>query len=149
MSICYGYQPGVGDSNGHCGESTLRRDLAAFEAAYHSLKAFDPVDSSRITIHGSSMGSALAPHLANKLGAAGVISDVTFVKTWFEHMLEIEQRIRLFEGDSPAEVARKINEGYIPLYYGRLIEKIISAGDSGATTTGKVNTIEGNHSGSY
>ena len=69
------------------------------------------------------MGSALAPHLANKLGASGVISDGTFVKTWFEHMLEIERRVRLFEGDSPTEVAQKMNDGYIPLYYGMLIEK--------------------------
>lgn len=116
-------KPGVGDSNGHCGESTLYRDLAAFEAAYESLQAFDRADPSRIIIYGSSMGSALAPYLANKLGASGVISDGTFVKTWFEHMLEIERRIRLFEGDSAAEVARKMNEGYIPLYYGMLIEK--------------------------
>lgn len=116
-------KPGVGDSEGHCGESTFMQDIAAFEAAYQELKNMDSVDSTRIIIYGSSMGSALAPYLANKLGAAGVISDGTFVKTWFEHMLEIERRIRLFEGDSPATIARKMNQGYIPLYYGMLIEK--------------------------
>ncbi|MEM9297168.1 MAG: PDZ domain-containing protein [Bacteroidota bacterium] len=116
-------KPGVGDSNGHCGESDFHRDISAFEAAYQSLKKSKHVDSTNIIIYGSSMGSALAPHLANKLGAAGIISDGTFVKTWFEHMLEIERRIRLFEGDSPVEVARKMNEGYIPLYYGMLIQK--------------------------
>ena len=117
-------KPGVGDSNGHCGESNLQRDLAAFEAAYGSLKKFHLTDTTKMIIYGSSMGSALAPHFANKLGAAGVISDGTFVKTWFEHMLEIERRIRIFEGDSPAEVSRKMNEGYIPLYYGMLIRKL-------------------------
>ncbi|MEM9855936.1 MAG: PDZ domain-containing protein [Bacteroidota bacterium] len=116
-------KPGVGDSNGDCGESTFLQDIAAFEAAYQSLKELDQVDSTNIIIYGSSMGSALAPHLANKLGASGIISDGTFVKTWFEHMLEIERRIRSFEGDSPGEVAQKMNEGYIPLYYGMLIEK--------------------------
>ena len=69
------------------------------------------------------MGSALAPFLANKTGVAGIISDGTFVKTWFEHMLEIERRILTFQGNSPAQVMDKINKGYIPLYYGMLIEK--------------------------
>ncbi len=116
-------KPGVGDSNGHCGESDFMRDITAFEAAYQGLKGFERTDPSKIIIYGSSMGSALAPYLTNKLGASGIISDGTFVKTWFEHMLEIERRIRLFEGDSPMEVARKMNEGYIPMYYGMLVEK--------------------------
>ncbi|TRX62639.1 PDZ domain-containing protein [Fulvivirga sp. M361] len=117
-------KPGVGDSNGHCGESDLQRDLAAFEAAFKSLRNFKLTDTTKMVIYGSSMGSALAPYFANKLGAAAVISDGTFVKTWFEHMLEIERRIRAFEGDSPTEVMRKMNEGYIPLYHGMLIKKM-------------------------
>ncbi|WP_185152879.1 serine aminopeptidase domain-containing protein [Fulvivirga aurantia] len=116
-------KPGVGDSNGHCGESTFYQDIAAFKAAYQSLKNHDKVDSTNIIIYGSSMGSALAPYMANEMGAEGVISDGTFVKTWFEHMLEIERRIKLMQGKTPMEVSQLMNEAYIPLYYGMLIEK--------------------------
>ncbi len=116
-------KPGVGDSNGNCGESDFHRDIAAFKASYQQLKRHAMADSTNIIIYGSSMGSALAPYLANELGAQGIISDGTFVKTWFEHMLEIDRRIRLFQGQTPAEVGRIVNEGLIPLYYGMLIEK--------------------------
>jgi len=123
MTVMRVEKPGVGDSYGNCGESDFHRDIDAFRAAYKSLRRHPKADSTNIIIYGSSMGSALAPFLAKELGAEGVISDGTFVKTWFEHMLEIERRIKNFQGNSPAEVARLINEIYIPLYYGMLIEK--------------------------
>jgi len=116
-------KPGVGDSNGNCGQSNFEEDILAFITALKDLKSKNYVDSSKVIIYGSSMGSALAPYLANKVGVAGVISDGTFVKTWFEHMLEIERRILEFKGNSPSEIMEKMNEGYIPLYYGMLVEK--------------------------
>ena len=116
-------KPGVGDSYGNCGESNFHDDINAFENSIKYLKLKSYVDSSKVIIYGSSMGSALAPYLANKMGAAGIISDGTFVKTWFEHMLEIERRILAFNGNTPTQITDKINQGYIPLYYGMLIEK--------------------------
>jgi len=116
-------KPGVGDSNGHCGCSDFNDDQAAFKAALSSLISKEYVDPQKLIIYGSSMGSALAPTFANQFNAAGVISDGTFVKSWFEHMLEIERRIRKFQGETPQEIMHHINTGYIPLYYGMLIEK--------------------------
>ncbi len=116
-------KPGVGDSNGHCGCSDFQDDQAAFRAALKSLMSKDYVDPQRVIIYGSSMGSALAPAFANEFNAAGVISDGTFVKSWFEHMLEIERRIRAFQGETPEEITHNLNTGYIPLYYGMLIQK--------------------------
>ncbi|MEO1051951.1 MAG: alpha/beta fold hydrolase [Bacteroidota bacterium] len=116
-------KPGVGDSEGACGEGDFHGDIAGYRAALKKLKTLDMVDTTRIVIYGSSMGSALAPIMANEIPVAGVISDGTFVKTWFEHMLEIERRIRAFQGDSPSETMRKMNHAYIPLYHGMLIEK--------------------------
>lgn len=116
-------KPGVGDSEGDCSKSDFLTDLAGYKAAIKSLKSKPYVDPNKIIVYGSSMGSALAPVLANEFDLAGVISDGTFFKTWYEHMLEIERRIRLFQGDTESEIVKKMNRYYIPLYYGMLIEK--------------------------
>ncbi|MDN5205529.1 PDZ domain-containing protein [Fulvivirgaceae bacterium BMA10] len=116
-------KPGVGDSEGACSQTDLRMEMAGYRAALQKLKSREDVDTTKLIVYGSSMGSALAPILANEFNAVGIISDGTFVKTWFEHMLEIERRILAFKGNSPTEVNTKINEAYIPLYYGMLVEK--------------------------
>ena len=116
-------KPGVGDSEGNCSKSDFLMDLAGYRAAIESLKSKPYVDPNRIIVYGSSMGSAIAPVLANEFNLAGIISDGTFFKTWYEHMLEIERRIRVFEGDTEAVIKGKMNMYYIPLYYGMLIEK--------------------------
>lgn len=116
-------KPGVGDSDGNCSTSDFITDLSGYHAAIRALKTKSYVDTTNIIIYGSSMGSALAPYLANEHGLAGVISDGTFFKTWFEHMLEIERRIRQMSGDNESEIAEKLNKYYIPLYYKMMIEK--------------------------
>ena len=116
-------KPGVGDSEGNCSKSDFLMDLAGYRAAIESLKSKAYVDPQRIVVYGSSMGSAIAPFLTNEYDLAGVISDGTFFKTWYEHMLEIERRIRVFQGDTEMEILEKMNKYYIPLYYGMLIQK--------------------------
>lgn len=115
-------KPGVGDSEGDCAEADFEMDLEGYRAMIRTLKSKEYVDTARIVVYGSSMGSALAPLLANEFSLAGVISDGTFFKTWFEHMLEIERRIRQMSGDDESTIVKKMNEAYIPLYYGMLIE---------------------------
>lgn len=116
-------KPGVGDSEGDCAETDFLTELAGYKAAIRSLKTKSYVDTTKIIVYGSSMGSALAPLLANEFDLAGVISDGTFFKTWYEHMLEIERRIREMEGDNQTTITKKMNEGYIPLYHGMLMQK--------------------------
>lgn len=116
-------KPGVGDSMGDCSKSDFLTDLDGYKSAIKLLKSKNYIDSSKIVVYGSSLGSALAPLLANEFQLAGVISDGTFFKTWFEHMLEIERRIRQMSGDSESDIVEKMNKYYIPLYYGMLIEK--------------------------
>lgn len=116
-------KPGVGDSEGDCGESDFLTDLEGYRAAIRNLKSKSYVDPSRIVVYGSSMGSALAPLLANEFDLVGVISDGTFFKTWFEHMLEIERRLLQFKGNTESQIVEKMNKYYFPLYYGMLIEK--------------------------
>ncbi len=115
-------KPGVGDSEGDCSATDFLTELAGYEAAIRSLLSKSYVDTSRIVVYGASMGSALAPLLANRFDLAGVISDGTFFKTWFEHMLEIERRIRQMSGDNESTIVKKLNQAYIPLYYGMLID---------------------------
>ncbi|WP_299223245.1 PDZ domain-containing protein [uncultured Psychroserpens sp.] len=116
-------KPGVGDSGGDCSKSDFLTDISGFKAAVQLLKTLPYVDDSKIVVYGASMGSAIAPLLANEFDLAGIISDGTFFKTWFEHMLEIERRIRQMRGDSESEIVEKMNNYYIPLYYGMLIQK--------------------------
>ncbi|MEQ8475266.1 PDZ domain-containing protein [Fulvivirga sp.] len=116
-------KPGVGDSEGDCASTDFITELEGYRAALRALKGKEYVDTTKIVIYGASMGSALAPVLVNEFNLAGVISDGVFFKTWFEHMLEIERRLRQMEGDDEATVARKMNEVFIPLYYEMLIKK--------------------------
>ncbi len=115
-------KPGVGDSEGDCSQTDFITELEGYRAALRALKSKDYVDPQRIVVYGSSMGSALAPLLANEFELAGVISDGTFFKTWYEHMLEIERRILQMNGDNESAILKKMNEAYIPLYYGMLIQ---------------------------
>ncbi|MEQ8928003.1 MAG: PDZ domain-containing protein [Fulvivirga sp.] len=114
---------GVGDSEGNCAEGDFEMDLAGYRAAIRKLKSLEYVDTTKIILYGSSMGSAQSPMLANEFNLAGVISDGTFFKTWFEHMLEIERRLQQMQGVDESTIVKKMNEGYIPLYYNMLILK--------------------------
>ena len=116
-------KPGVGDSEGDCSQSDFLTDLEGYRAAIAYFKSKPYVDTSRIVVYGSSMGSALAPLLANEFDLSGVISDGTFFKTWFEHMLEIERRILQFKGNTESQIAQQMNDYYFPLYYGMLVQK--------------------------
>ena len=115
-------KPGVGDSEGNCSRTDFKTELNGYYMAAKYLRSLPYVDPDRIVVYGNSMGSALAPHFANRFGFAAVISDGTYVKTWFEHMLEIERRILAFKGLSQGEITQKMNQSYIPLYYGMLIQ---------------------------
>lgn len=116
-------KPGVGDSQGACSQTDFYTELEGIREGIRLLKSKDYVDTTNIIVFGSSMGSAIAPSMANEFGLAGVISDGTFFKTWYEHMLEIERRIKQMEGHNESEISKMMNEAYIPLYHGMLIEK--------------------------
>lgn len=116
-------KPGVGDSDGDCSKTNFDVELNGIEVALQQLLKHPLVDTNRVIIYGSSMGSAIAPYLANKYKLNGIIADGSFYRSWFEHMLEIERRIKTMQGKTQEEVNELINNVYIPLYYGMLIEK--------------------------
>jgi pimeloyl-ACP methyl ester carboxylesterase len=118
---------GVGDSEGVCAETDFDSELAGYRAAFRALKNYDFIDTNQIYILGISNGGGFAPLVpesdAEQAQVRGYISVGGWVKTWFEHMLEIERRRFGLMGKSPAEVNERM-KGAATLYYDWLIKRI-------------------------
>ena len=116
---------GVGDSEGVCGETDFDSELAGYRAAFRALKNYDFIDTRRVYILGISNGGGFAPLVpetdADQAQVRGYISVGGWVKTWFEHMLEIERRRFGLMGKSPGEVNDRM-KGAATLYQEWLIK---------------------------
>src|SRR5947209_12366509 len=116
---------GVGDSEGVCGETDFESELAGYRAAFRALKNYAFIDSNRVYILGISNGAGFAPLVpesdAEQQQIRGYISAGGWVKTWFEHMLEIERRRFALMGKSPGEVNDRM-KGAATLYHEWLIK---------------------------
>jgi len=116
---------GVGDSEGVCGETDFDSELAGYRAAFHALKNYDFIDTRRVYILGISNGGGFAPLVpetdAEQAHVRGYVSVGGWVKTWFEHMLEIERRRFGLMGKSPGEVNDRM-KGAATLYQEWLIK---------------------------
>src|SRR6266404_3136319 len=110
---------GVGDSEGVCAENDFDSELAGYRAAFRALRNYDFIDTKKIYILGVSNGGGFAPLVpetdAEQAQVRGYISIGGWVKTWFEHMLEIERRRFGLMGKSPGEVNDRI-KGAATLY---------------------------------
>jgi pimeloyl-ACP methyl ester carboxylesterase len=95
---------GVGDSEGDCASTDFSAELAAYQQAFRKLKDYPFVDTSRIFIFGISNGGGFAPLVANGAAVRGYVVDGGWIKTWYEHMLEIERRRLTLAGRSAAEI---------------------------------------------
>jgi len=116
---------GVGDSEGVCGENDFESELTGYRAAFHALSRFDFIDTNRVYILGISNGGGFAPLVpeseAEQVQVRGYISVGGWVKTWFEHMLEIERRRFALLGKSSAEVNERVKRA-ATLYHDWLIK---------------------------
>jgi len=116
---------GVGDSEGVCAETDFDSELAGYRAAFRALKKYDFIDTKRIYMLGISNGGGFAPLVPEsdpeQAQVRGYISMGGWVKTWFEHMLEIERRRFALMGKSPGEVNDRM-KGAATLYYEWLIK---------------------------
>ena len=119
---------GVGDSEGVCAETDFDSELAGYRVGFRALKNYDFVDTKKIYILGISNGGGFAPLVpetdAEHAQVRGYISVGGWVKTWFEHMLEIERRRFALMGKSPAEVNDRM-KGAATLYHEWLIKSRI------------------------
>ncbi|MFL6499240.1 MAG: hypothetical protein ACJ8LL_00800 [Candidatus Udaeobacter sp.] len=116
---------GVGDSEGVCSDTDFDSELAGYRAAFRAMKNYDFIDTKQIYILGISNGGGFAPLVpesdTERAQVRGYISVGGWVKTWFEHMLEIERRRFALSGKSPGEVNVRMKEA-ATLYHEWLIK---------------------------
>jgi pimeloyl-ACP methyl ester carboxylesterase len=116
---------GVGDTEGNCEETDFESELGGYRAAFRALKNYDFIDSKRVYMLGISNGGGFAPLVPESQSehaqVRGYISLGGWVKTWFEHMLEIERRRFALMGKRPGEVTDRIKGAEI-LYFDWLIK---------------------------
>jgi pimeloyl-ACP methyl ester carboxylesterase len=97
-------KPGVGDSEGDCARTDFNTELAAYRQAFRYSNNYAFVDPRRVFLLGISNGGGFAPLVAEGAPVAGYVVDGGWVKTWFEHMLEIERRRLALAGHPDAEI---------------------------------------------
>lgn len=117
-------KPGVGDSEGPgCSETDFRTELAAYRAAFRTLKRYDYVDPERVFILGLSNGGGFAPLVPQEEKVRGYVVAGGWSKTWFEHMLEHERRRLQLGGKKPGEVTEAM-KGFAEFYTDYLRRKM-------------------------
>jgi len=104
MLFCRLDKPGVGDSEGKCGETDFETELAGYRAGFRQLAARPDVDPTRISLFGWSNGGGFAPLVAEGRPVAGYVVTGGWVKTWFEHMMEFERRRLTLAGKPPGDL---------------------------------------------
>ena len=115
-------KPGVGDSEGVCRDTDLETEIAGSRAALAFLRAHPWVDPSRLLIMGHSFSGALLPLVAGDTPVAGYVVINSWVRSWFERLLEFE-RLRMERSKTaPGEVAERV-AALIELYTGFLLER--------------------------
>ena len=124
---------GAGDSEGVCAETDFEAELAGYRAAFRSLGQHDFVDADRVYLLGISNGGGFAPLIpetdAEQARVRGYVSIGGWVKTWLEHMLEIERRRFTLSGKSPGDVNDRMKSAGLLypewLIKGRTIDEIV------------------------
>lgn len=115
-------KPGVGDSEGICKETDLETEIEGSRAALAFLRAHPWVDASRIVIMGHSFSGAFLPLVAGNTPVAGYVVLNSWVRSWFERLIEFERLRMERSGMAPGEVAERV-AAFIELYTGFLLEK--------------------------
>ncbi len=115
-------KPGVGDSEGDCGETDLETEIEGSRAALAFLRAHPWVDPSRILIMGQSFSGAFLPLVAGDGPVAGYVVINSWVRSWFERLIEFERLQMEHSGMLPGEVTERV-AALIELYTGFLLEQ--------------------------
>jgi pimeloyl-ACP methyl ester carboxylesterase len=95
---------GVGDSEGDCAATDFTSELAAYQQAFRTLGSYPFVDVRRVFVLGLSNGGGFAPLVSQGEPVRGYVVVGGWIKTWFEHMLEIERRRLALSGVPPAQM---------------------------------------------
>jgi len=126
-------KPGVGESRGtRCEQADFQSELEGYQAGFDAMKKFEFIDPSRIFVVGISNGGGFAPLVpetdAEQARVRGFVSVGGWVKTWLEHMFEIERRRFTLSGKTAADVNDRMKTAAFLypewLVKGRTIEEI-------------------------
>lgn len=101
---------GVGDSEGDCARSDFNAELEGYRSAFRRLGDYAFIDKSRIFVFGLSNGAGFAPLVADGAPVRGYVVVGGWIKTWFEHMLEIERRRLALAGKPAADINALMRE---------------------------------------
>lgn len=100
---------GVGDSQGApCITVDFQSEIHSYEVALEALQHDPHVDRRRIYLLGHSIGTLIAPRLANMRGAAGIIVAEGVGRNWIEYELSNLRRQLDLGGEPPAQVDAKL-----------------------------------------
>ena len=115
-------KPGVGDSEGDCARTDFVTELADYRQAFQSARALAFVDPERIFLFGMSNGGGFAPLVPQGAPVRGYIVVGGWIKTWYEHMLEIERRRLSLQGQ-PASGMNSLLKREERLYSAFLLDR--------------------------
>lgn len=97
---------GVGESEGGpCSELDYETELRHHREALTEFVARDDVDADRVVVFGASMGSTMAPLLANTHNVAGVAAWGGGAVTWLERLMAFDRNALEYGGADPATIA--------------------------------------------
>jgi len=95
---------GIGDSQGGpCFDTDFNHESRSYEVALDALFSDPHVDSKRIFLFGHSIGTLIAPRIADRRSLAGIIIADGVGINWVEYELANLRRQATLDGDSPAE----------------------------------------------
>jgi pimeloyl-ACP methyl ester carboxylesterase len=115
-------KPGVGDSEGDCAATDFVTELDDYRQALRAIRDYGFVDTSRIFLFGISNGGGFAPLVAEGSAIRGYVVDGGWIKTWYEHMLEIERRRLVLAGTRVSEI-NPIMKSVAQLYSAYLLDR--------------------------
>ena len=119
-------KPGIGGSDGVCADTDFDAELAGYRAAFAALAADEWSAPGGLVVAGLSFSGGIAPLVADGRPVRGYLAMSTWVRTWFERLIEFERR-RMFEAKTPpAELARRMRL-YSELYAAYLNERLTPA----------------------
>jgi alpha-beta hydrolase superfamily lysophospholipase len=95
---------GIGDSQGiPCLETDFNSETEMYAAGLAALEKTDHVDPDEVFLFGHSIGTLIAPRLAEKNSVAGIIVAEAAGINWFEYELANLRRQSVLGGDSPVQ----------------------------------------------
>ncbi len=115
-------KPGVGDSEGDCAATDFVTELADYRQAFQWTLEAGFVDPDGIFLFGMSNGAGFAPLVAETSRVRGYVVNGGWIKTWYEHMLEIERRRLTLEGH-PATEMNSLMKRVAQLYSAFLLDR--------------------------